>query len=68
VEIIEVLLQYQGMKMKSKRYGVKRAIQIAIENEFDDGLHVLKHGRGKNEKQKEGFFAKLRIRQRVSHR
>jgi ankyrin repeat protein len=65
MEIIEILLRYPGLKMKNKKYGVKHAIQLAKRNEFNDCLQVLKPSRHKNQREKEGFFARLRTRKRA---
>jgi ankyrin repeat protein len=67
VAIIEILLQCPGMKMKSKRYGVKHANRVAKEDELGDCLQVLKHGRCKKESQKELFPAEILRRKRSWH-
>jgi ankyrin repeat protein len=66
VEIIEILLECPGIKLKKKKYGLKHAIQIAKTNGFSDCLQILKDSRQKSKGQKESFFARLGTRSKAS--
>jgi ankyrin repeat protein len=66
VEVIQMLLEYPGMKMKQEAYGANHAIKVAKSKGFDDCLQVLEAGAPKKERPKKGLLAKFRKRNRTS--